>query len=49
MVFSARSRPVPHYFKDQTTALMVAAGTDYVEGQDKYGRRSYSAYWETIQ
>ena len=24
---------------DGTTALMVAAGADYVEGQDKYGRR----------
>ncbi len=26
---------------DNTTALMVAAGADYVEGQDKYGVRSY--------
>ena len=34
---------------DNTTALMVAAGADYVEGQDKYGRRSYPAYYETIQ
>ena len=25
--------------EDGTTALMVAAGADYVEGQDKYGRR----------
>jgi len=25
--------------EDGTTALMVAAGLDYVEGQDKYGRR----------
>lgn len=34
---------------DGTTALMVAAGADYVEGQDKYGRRSYPAYYETLQ
>ena len=26
---------------DGTTPLMVAAGTDFVEGQDKYGRRSF--------
>lgn len=32
-----------------TTALMVAAGADYVEGQDKYGRRSFPAYYETLQ
>ena len=34
---------------DNTTALMVAAGADYVEGQDKYGVRSYPAYYETLQ
>ena len=34
---------------DGTTALMVAAGGDYVEGADKYGRRSYPAYYETLQ
>ena len=34
---------------DGTTALMVAAGADYVEGADKYGRRSYPAYYETLQ
>ena len=34
---------------DGTTALMVAAGADYVEGQDKYGRRSFPAYYETLQ
>ena len=34
---------------DNTTALMVAAGADYVEGQDKYGFRSYPAYYETLQ
>ncbi len=34
---------------DDTTALMVAAGADYVEGQDKYGVRSYPAYYETLQ
>ena len=34
---------------DSTTALMVAAGADYVEGQDKYGVRSYPAYYETLQ
>ena len=34
---------------DNTTALMVAAGADYVEGQDKYGRRSFPAYYETLQ
>ena len=34
---------------DNTTALMVAAGADYVEGQDKYGRRSFAAYYETLQ
>ena len=28
---------------------MVAAGGDYVEGADKYGRRSYPAYYETLQ
>ncbi len=27
---------------DGTTALMVAAGADYVEGQDKYGRRWFT-------
>ena len=35
--------------RDGTTALMVAAGADYVEGQDKYGRRSFPAYYETLQ
>ena len=35
--------------EDQTTALMLAAGADYVEGQDKYGRRSYPAFLKTIQ
>ena len=35
--------------EDNTTALMVAAGADYVEGQDKYGVRSYPAYYETLQ
>ena len=34
---------------DGTTALMVAAGLDYVEGQDNYGRRSFPAYYETLQ
>ncbi len=34
---------------DGTTPLMVAAGADYVEGQDKYGRRSFPAYYETLQ
>lgn len=34
---------------DDTTALMVAAGADYVEGQDKYGRRSYPAFLTTLQ
>ena len=34
---------------DGTTALMVAAGADYVEGADKYGLRSYPAYYETLQ
>ena len=34
---------------DGTTALMVAAGADYVEGADKYGVRSYPAYYETLQ
>ena len=34
---------------DGTTALMVAAGADYVEGADKYGRRSYPAYYQTLQ
>lgn len=34
---------------DNTTPLMVAAGADYVEGQDKYGRRSFPAYYETLQ
>ena len=28
---------------------MVAAGADYVEGADKYGRRSYPAYYQTLQ
>ena len=32
-----------------TTALMVAAGADYVEGQDKYGQRSFPANYETLQ
>ena len=27
---------------DGTTALMVAAGVDYVQGQDKYGRRRFN-------
>lgn len=27
--------------QDGTTPLMVAAGVDFVDGQDKYGRRSY--------
>ena len=27
---------------DGTTALMVAAGADYVQGQDKYGRRRFN-------
>jgi len=27
--------------KDATTALMVAAGADYVDGADKYGRRAF--------
>ncbi|MDE0829239.1 MAG: ankyrin repeat domain-containing protein, partial [Vicinamibacterales bacterium] len=27
--------------KDGTTALMVAAGADYVDGADKYGRRAF--------
>ena len=35
--------------KDGTTALMVAAGADYVQGQDKYGRRSRSSNWEALQ
>ena len=35
--------------EDNTTALMVAAGADYVEGQDKYGRRSYPEFLETLQ
>ena len=35
--------------EDHTTALMVAAGADYVDGQDKYGHRSYAASWETLQ
>jgi len=35
--------------EDGTTALMLAAGTDYVEGQDKYGHRSYPAFLEAIQ
>ncbi len=35
--------------EDNTTALMVAAGADYVQGQDKYGRRSYSDAWEALQ
>ena len=34
---------------DGTTALMVAAGADYVEGADKYGVRSYPAYYKTLQ
>ena len=34
---------------DGTTPLMVAAGADYVEGQDKYGRRSFPEYYETLQ
>ena len=35
--------------EDHTTALMLAAGADYVEGQDKYGRRSYPAFLSIIQ
>ena len=35
--------------EDDTSALMLAAGADYVEGQDKYGRRSYPAFLETLQ
>ena len=35
--------------KDNTNALMLAAGVDYVEGQDKYGRRSYPAFLPIIQ
>lgn len=35
--------------EDGTTALMLAAGTDYVDGQDKYGHRSYPAFLETLQ
>ena len=34
---------------DRTTPLMVAAGADYTEGQDKYGRRSFPAYYQTLQ
>lgn len=34
---------------DNTTALMLAAGIDYVEGQDKYGHRSYPAFLPMIQ
>ena len=34
---------------DGTTPLMVAAGADYVEGQNKYGRRSFSAYYQALQ
>jgi len=35
--------------EDNTTALMLAAGADYVEGQDKYGQRSYPAFLSIIQ
>ena len=35
--------------EDNTNALMLAAGVDYVEGQDKYGRRSYPAFLPIIQ
>jgi len=34
---------------DRTTALMVAAGVDFVEGQDKYGRRWFSTDTTTLQ
>ena len=34
---------------DGTTPLMVAAGADYVEGQNKYGRRSFPAYYQALQ
>ena len=35
--------------EDNTNALMLAAGVDYVEGQDKYGYRSYPAFLPIIQ
>ncbi len=35
--------------EDNTNALMLAAGVDYVEGQDKYGYRSYPAFLSIIQ
>jgi ankyrin repeat protein len=34
---------------DRTTALMVAAGMDFVEGQDKYGRRMFTFDTTPIQ
>jgi len=34
---------------DGTTALMVAAGVDFVEGQDKYGRRWFTLDTTVIQ
>ena len=37
------------YMLEQPMCALVAAGADYVEGQDKYGRRSFPAYYETLQ
>ena len=34
---------------DNTTALMVAAGANFVSGQDKYGRRSFQEDYEVLQ
>ena len=34
---------------DRTTPLMVAAGVDYVEGQDKYGRRRFTLDTTALQ
>lgn len=34
---------------DGTTPLMVASGADYVEGQDKYGRRSFIKYYQGLK
>jgi uncharacterized protein len=34
---------------DHTTPLMVAAGVDFVDGQDKYGRRWYGEGTEPLQ
>ena len=34
---------------DNTTPLMVAAGVDFVEGQDKYGRRWYASDTAALQ